>query len=94
MRQLLLASSLLLFGSGLMAGPAEAARDARGAGASTQRAIAECRQMYDGDRGMSGNQSRPTSIEGCFKQKTGRYPGELGIPIYPSGYDPSGNGPR
>ena len=92
MRRLLLGSALLLVG--LTQTPGLAARAARAAANPAQQAIVECRQMYAGDRGMSGNQTRPTSIESCFRQKTGHYPNELGIPIYPPGYDPAGNGTR
>jgi hypothetical protein len=43
--------------------------------------------MYGGDRGKAGNQAKPIRVEGCFKQATGHYPFELGIPLYPPGYD-------
>jgi hypothetical protein len=63
---------------------AQAAR--AGAGAA-QAAIVKCRQMYSGDRGKAVDQAKGTFIESCFKQATGHYPFELGIPIYPPGYD-------
>jgi hypothetical protein len=63
------------------------ARGPRGADAAAQQAIVECRQMYGGDRGKAVNQAKPIWVENCFKQKIGRYPFELGIPLYPPGYD-------
>jgi hypothetical protein len=63
------------------------ARATRGADAFAQRAIVACRQMYGGDRGKAGNQGKPIWIENCFRDKTGHYPFELGIPLYPPGYD-------
>ena len=55
---------------------------------SAQQAIAECRDRYGGDRGRAGNLQSSMLIESCFKGKTGRYPSQLGIPLYPPGYDP------
>lgn len=62
-------------------------RAPHGADASAQQAIVQCRQMYGGDRGKAVNQAKPIWIENCFKQKTGHFPFELGIPLYPPGYD-------
>jgi hypothetical protein len=52
-----------------------------------KQAIVECRQMYGGDRGKVVNQVKPIWVENCFKQKTGHFPFEFGIPLYPPGYD-------
>jgi hypothetical protein len=87
MRKVLLGPAVLLAGLSQMPTPGAAARAARGADAAAQHAIVACRQMYSGNRGRAVNQARPMFIEGCFKQMTGRYPFELGIPIYPVGYD-------
>jgi hypothetical protein len=62
-------------------------RAPRGTDASAQQAIVQCRQMYGGDRGKAVNQAKPIWVENCFKQKTGHFPFELGIPLYPPGYD-------
>jgi hypothetical protein len=65
-----------------------AAATARAGNGAAQQAIVECRARYSGDRGQAGNLQTSSSIESCFKGKTGRYPFELGIPLYPPGYDP------
>jgi hypothetical protein len=86
MRKSLLGAAVLLACWSQVSTPGHAARAAHGASAAAQQAIVECRQQYSGNRGRAVNQARSTFIEGCFKQKTGRYPFELGIPIYPPGY--------
>lgn len=63
------------------------AQAARAGGGGAQKAIIKCRQMYGGDRGKAVNQAKPILVENCFKQATGHYPFELGIPLYPPGYD-------
>jgi hypothetical protein len=88
MRNLIVGLSALVLFTGPAPKPSEAATAARIASSSAQQAIVECRARYGGDRGRAGNQRRPIWIEDCFKEKTGRYPFELGIPIYPPGYDP------
>ncbi len=87
MRKCLLGSAMLLVCLSQMPAQGKAVRAAAGADASAQQAIVQCRRMYGGDRGKAVNQARPIWIESCFKVKTGRYPFELGIPIYPPGYD-------
>jgi hypothetical protein len=51
------------------------------------RPIVFCRQAYGGDRGKAINQAKPIWVENCFKQKTGYYPFQPGIPLYPPDYD-------
>jgi hypothetical protein len=87
MRRFLLGSAAALVCLSQIPTPGDAARPPRGASAQAQQAIIECRQRYSGNRGRAVNQARSTFIEGCFKQATGHYPFELGIPIYPPGYD-------
>jgi hypothetical protein len=66
---------------------APAAHAGAGTAGSAQEWIVKCRQMYGGDRGRAINHVKSMLVESCFKQATGRYPFELGTPIYPSGYD-------
>ena len=80
-------SALAMLCLGQMPAPAAPARAPRGEVSGMQQAIVECRQMYGGDRGKAVNQVKPIWIESCFKQKTGHFPFELGIPLYPPGYD-------
>ena len=70
-----------------LAPAAQAARAGPGTAGSLQEWIVKCRQMYGGDRGRPINHVKSMLVESCFKQATGRYPFELGIPIYPPGYD-------
>jgi hypothetical protein len=88
MRNIMVGSAVLLAVIGqipLQQSKAAAAALAKG---SAQQAIAECRDRYAGDRGRGGNLQTSMLIESCFKGKTGRYPFQLGIPLYPAGYDP------
>ena len=45
----------------------------------TQQAMNECVLMYCGPRSPSVSQSKGIRVEGCFRQKTGRNPSEMGI---------------
>jgi hypothetical protein len=47
-----------------------------------ERAIMECRSYYFGQRSPSTSATRPMMIESCFYQKTGKFPAQVGIPIY------------
>ena len=46
---------------------------------AAQKAMDECAIQYCGIRSRSVRGSRSMLIEGCFRQKTGRFPGEMGI---------------
>jgi hypothetical protein len=70
-----------------MTASAAPARAPRGEANALQQAIVECRQAYGGDRGKAVNQVKSIWVENCFKTKTGRFPFEVGIPLYPLGYD-------
>jgi hypothetical protein len=48
---------------------------------SAKKAMNYCSRQYCGHRGLIGNQQRPVWIEGCFKERTGKYPAELGVAI-------------
>jgi hypothetical protein len=48
---------------------------------AAQKAWDECAIQYCGIRGRSVRGSRPALIEGCFRQKTGQYPGQMGIAL-------------
>ena len=88
MRNVMIGSAIVLAVLGqfpLQQSEAAAAGLAKG---SAQQAITECRERYAGDRGRAGNQQTSMMIESCFKGKTGRYPFQLGIPLYQAGYDP------
>jgi hypothetical protein len=50
-------------------------------GVSAQQAMNECALMYCGHRDRSVRQSRPLMVEACFRQKTGRFPAEMGVAI-------------
>jgi hypothetical protein len=79
MRTMLLILGLLAFYGSM---PAQAAPKAGRTVA--QQAMNECVLMYCGSsRDRSVKQSRPILVEGCFRQKTGHLPAELGI-ITPS----------
>jgi len=66
---------------------APSAQAARAGGSAAQEALVRCRQMYGGDRGKAGNQAKPLWVESCFRRATGHYPSEVGLPLYPPGYD-------
>ena len=85
MRTFLLPSAVLIVCASALPTTGLAART--GAGAAAQQAIIECRQTYGGYRGKAVEQAKPIYVERCFKQKTGYYPFQLGIPLYPPGYD-------
>jgi hypothetical protein len=46
---------------------------------AAQKVWDECAIQYCGIRSRSVRGSRPALIEGCFRQKTGHYPGQMGI---------------
>jgi hypothetical protein len=46
--------------------------------------MVECRKMYWGLRSPSVDASRPTLIEGCFRQRTGKHPWQAGVTVYPT----------
>ena len=48
---------------------------------TAQKAMDECAIQYCGIRSRSVRGSRSMLIEGCFRQKTGRFPWEMGIGI-------------
>jgi hypothetical protein len=95
MRKYLLGSSVILtLCLGHLSVSGAPLRAPHSADASAQQAIVWCRQAYGGDRGKAVNQAKPIWVENCFKQKTGYYPFQLGIPLYPPGYDWSLNPDR
>jgi hypothetical protein len=87
MWKLMFGMAALLIFSTQMPEQSEAAKAAGATNASAAKAIAECRARYSCDRGHFGNQMKPMWIEACFKEKTGKWPSELGVPLYPPGFD-------
>ena len=48
---------------------------------AAQKAMDECTRSYCGIRSRSVRGSRSMLMESCFRQKTGRFPAEMGIAI-------------
>jgi hypothetical protein len=71
------ALGLLACASQATAAP-QPARSADNVG-TAQKAMDECSLNYCGNRSSSVQQARAIWIESCFRQKTGKYPAELGM---------------
>jgi hypothetical protein len=46
-----------------------------------QAIIVECRRMYAGQRSRAVMAGRPMYVEGCFHQRTGKYPWQAGVTL-------------
>jgi hypothetical protein len=66
-----------------LAAPKSAAGQKAAANSAAQKAMDECAAQYCGRRSASVSGNRPLLIEGCFHQKTGKYPAQMGV-AFPS----------
>jgi hypothetical protein len=48
---------------------------------AAQKAMDECARAYCGIRSRSVRGARPMLMESCFRQKTGRFPAQMGMAI-------------
>jgi hypothetical protein len=50
---------------------------------AAEKAMDECTAQFCGRRSPSVTGYRPMLIEGCFKQKMGQYPAQMGVSLRP-----------
>ncbi|HEY7300433.1 MAG TPA: hypothetical protein VH684_21265 [Xanthobacteraceae bacterium] len=51
---------------------------------AAEKAMDECTAQFCGRRSPSVTGYRPMLIEGCFKQKMGQYPAQMGVSLRPN----------
>jgi hypothetical protein len=62
-----------------LAAPKNAAGQKTASNSAAEKAMDECTAQYCGRRSASVSGNRPLLIEGCFHQKTGKYPAQMGV---------------
>ena len=62
-----------------LAAPKSAAGQKAASNSAAEKAMDECTAQYCGRRSASVSGNRPLLIEGCFHQKTGKYPAQMGV---------------
>jgi hypothetical protein len=64
-----------------VAAPKGAGGQKAASNSAAEKAMDECTAQYCGRRSASVTAYRPLFIEGCFHQKTGKYPAQMGVSL-------------